>query len=616
MNKVRKYTDEQLKKLERRIAREYSSAQKELKKKWKDYMDMVEKEIKPYQSAYDLALKSGTKQQITEAKAALENIKKDFTLSSPRYNEMIDNLTDRMAHVNETAISYINDKTPDLYIVNHNAIAPTAKSLGINFNIINENTLKNVTMEQSLPLPKKLNVAKDKRWNAKKMNSSLLQGILQGESMDKIARRILPIVDSNQAAAIRSARTMVTQAENKGRLDSYHELQEMGTIVKKRWIATADERTRESHLEMDGEEVDLDETFSNGLQYPADPDGDPSEVYNCRCSMETVILGFMDADGNVNYIDQSLHEESEHAKDIEEEIEKRSFEETGSETKQFTPAQTIEEANKYGTDMLNGAYEDHRIANGTDSVSLEELQKSGYNPGRAMYGNLSTESANAFNSTINDLISDYDTPLNTIRVMTEQEYMMYRDSFAGVIHDYTTDTATMLINPIKCKDYNAYVERIKELIGDGFIGNIPEEMAHKYVATHEFGHTILNMANKLDDKRNWVNANYGVIRNARKEMQNLYDDYIKEVGAVQTKIDALEEKSLHALMNGNSKEMEAIDKELAPLYDKIEKIKISDYSLSNPDEFIAESFANEKIGKTSKKYAAKAVKIIDKYFRR
>lgn len=335
MDKARRYTDKELKKLERRLKKEYSSAEKELKKKWKEYMAMVEKEIKPYQSAYDLALKAGTKEQISKAKSALENIKRDFTLSSPRYKEMIDSLTGQMANVNETALAYINDKVPDLYIVNHNAIAPTAKSLGIDFTLINKNTLKNVTMARSLPLPKKLNIAKDKRWNAKFINSQLLQGILQGESMDKISKRIFPEIVSKadktnpgwakrcEQSAIRNARTLVTQAENGGRLDSYHELEDMGTVLKKRWIATADERTRESHLLLDGEEVNLDEPFSNELMYPGDPDGDPGEVYNCRCTMETVILGFVDADGNINYLDKSLHEDTGHHASIEKQIEKR-----------------------------------------------------------------------------------------------------------------------------------------------------------------------------------------------------------------------------------------------------------------------------------------------------
>ena len=59
----------------------------------------------------------------------------------------------------------------------------------------------------------------------------------------------------------------------------------MGIEIQKEWVCTHDDRTRPSHLELDGERRDLDEEFSNGLQYPGDPDGDPSEVYNCRCTL-------------------------------------------------------------------------------------------------------------------------------------------------------------------------------------------------------------------------------------------------------------------------------------------------------------------------------------------
>jgi len=56
-------------------------------------------------------------------------------------------------------------------------------------------------------------------------------------------------------------------------------------------MATLDERTRESHAEIDGEIVDIDKEFSNGLMYPADPDGEPAEVYNCRCTMVADLEG-------------------------------------------------------------------------------------------------------------------------------------------------------------------------------------------------------------------------------------------------------------------------------------------------------------------------------------
>lgn len=45
----------------------------------------------------------------------------------------------------------------------------------------------------------------------------------EGESMDKIAKRIMNVQEMNKTQSIRSARTIVTGAENKGRQDSYAE---------------------------------------------------------------------------------------------------------------------------------------------------------------------------------------------------------------------------------------------------------------------------------------------------------------------------------------------------------------------------------------------------------
>lgn len=57
--------------------------------------------------------------------------------------------------------------------------------------------------------------------------------------------------------------------------------------VTKTWLATNDDRTRETHAEADGQEVPLNEYFDVGgapLMYPGDPDGPDEEVINCRCT--------------------------------------------------------------------------------------------------------------------------------------------------------------------------------------------------------------------------------------------------------------------------------------------------------------------------------------------
>ena len=97
------------------------------------------------------------------------------------------------------------------------------------------------------------------------------------------------------SASIRNARTMTTAAENAGRMDRFEEAKEMGIKMKKTWVATLDDRTRDAHALLDGQTVDVDEPFDSILgpiMYPGDPDADPENVYNCRCTMITQIAGY------------------------------------------------------------------------------------------------------------------------------------------------------------------------------------------------------------------------------------------------------------------------------------------------------------------------------------
>lgn len=98
----------------------------------------------------------------------------------------------------------------------------------------------------------------------------------------------------NRNSAIRAARTAVTGAQNAGRLDSYHAAEEMGIEMERQWVATLDSRTRHDHAMADGQTVGVDEPFIVGgykLMYPGDPSGEPSEIYNCRCTQIAKVKG-------------------------------------------------------------------------------------------------------------------------------------------------------------------------------------------------------------------------------------------------------------------------------------------------------------------------------------
>lgn len=109
------------------------------------------------------------------------------------------------------------------------------------------------------------------------------------------------VQNMNKDAAIRSARTIVTGAENKGRMDSYKRAQDDGIILQKEWLSSDQPgRTRNWHLPKAFDEliVDIDKPFHNGegdIMFPGDPTASGANVYNCRCSMSSVVKGFKKA---------------------------------------------------------------------------------------------------------------------------------------------------------------------------------------------------------------------------------------------------------------------------------------------------------------------------------
>ena len=59
--------------------------------------------------------------------------------------------------------------------------------------------------------------------------------------------------------------------------------------VLKQWVTGPNARL--SHILMDGETVDIDDTFSNGAYWPGDDTLDPSESCGCNCETRIIVEG-------------------------------------------------------------------------------------------------------------------------------------------------------------------------------------------------------------------------------------------------------------------------------------------------------------------------------------
>jgi hypothetical protein len=107
------------------------------------------------------------------------------------------------------------------------------------------------------------------------------------ETARQIRKALLDVGEEiNKWRALRIARTEVITASNQGALMG---AQSTGYPMEKFWIATYDQRTRDTHLVVESQNPkNMDEGFRVGaylMECPGDPDAGPEEVINCRCSI-------------------------------------------------------------------------------------------------------------------------------------------------------------------------------------------------------------------------------------------------------------------------------------------------------------------------------------------
>ena len=132
----------------------------------------------------------------------------------------------------------------------------------------------------------------------RQIRSSIMQGLIQGKSYQQIARDIREPVEKSAYKAMRIIRTETHRVQIQGRLDALEKAEDAGVEFGLQWIATLDERTRDTHQEMDkqmAEKIDGEFWFTlpSGIKTTGPGlSGDPAEDINCRCSAIPVIEGF------------------------------------------------------------------------------------------------------------------------------------------------------------------------------------------------------------------------------------------------------------------------------------------------------------------------------------
>lgn len=289
-------TDKLLSELEKKIKKEYKQAADETEKKLEKYLEKLE--IKNEQKMRELA----------EGKITKEEYQKWYTgkvMIGRRWDEMQQTLATDLAHTSEIARSMTEGYMPEVYALNHNYgtfQVEQGSLVNTSYTLYDRQTVErlirdnpNLFPQMSDDTARKIREGKLIKWNEQKIQSAVTQGILQGESIPKIAKRMRDVTDMDYRASIRNARTAITSSQNGGRLDAYRRANSLGIKTKKQWLSVHDGKTRHEHAVLDGQIKDIDKPFDAGgyeIMFPGDPSADPAMIYNCRCTMLSAIDGF------------------------------------------------------------------------------------------------------------------------------------------------------------------------------------------------------------------------------------------------------------------------------------------------------------------------------------
>ncbi len=277
-----KESEKALKELEVKLHKEYQQAYQEMKVKADSYFAKFKQEDLTMKAKYEQG--EITKKQYTEWRQRK-------MLTGKRWRAMQETLARDLVNTDKIAMSYVSDKALDIFAFNVNyetyGIEWESK-IDTSFTLYNKDAVKVLIKDNPQLLPSytdpSVDISKDMRWNMQHIQSAVTQGILQGESVNKVAKRLQNVTNMDERAAIRNARTAIGSAQNAGRFEAMKRAEERGLHITKIWVSTLDHVTRDSHVDLDGEERELNEEFSNHLDYPLGA-GPPEEVYNCRCKM-------------------------------------------------------------------------------------------------------------------------------------------------------------------------------------------------------------------------------------------------------------------------------------------------------------------------------------------
>ena len=146
-----------------------------------------------------------------------------------------------------------------------------------------------------------LDLCKDMNNTTKKrLRKALSESIERGEDLRKQVKALIEVADDSFAEDKKARATLIARTESCSTMNAgAMELYKSEGVNYKEWISVQDDRTRDSHLLMDGTVVPVTDKFevpatsqTEGawMDYAGDPSAPAGQVCNCRCTVAPFVM--------------------------------------------------------------------------------------------------------------------------------------------------------------------------------------------------------------------------------------------------------------------------------------------------------------------------------------
>jgi hypothetical protein len=265
---------------------------------WETRQDVIDRVLlRNYKAAYEETVSQMAK---LYAKVGLESpkdgvyIRKEDAIRYNQFNNRLENLKTEMATLRKKGVKLTEENSAqsiqDAYYGGQWAFEQ-AVSVPLPIPALPVSVIRAAVYSDVSGLDFVSTWAKNSTDQLYKTQSAMMRGLTQGYSYTKMARSIKNEFDKGLWQAMRVVRTEAGRCWSEGAEEAHNAALEAGLVVRKRWSATLDKRTRADHGRLDGTFADEQGLFYlEGASAPQPREfGIAAADISCRCAAYDVL---------------------------------------------------------------------------------------------------------------------------------------------------------------------------------------------------------------------------------------------------------------------------------------------------------------------------------------